>query len=63
MKPTPKVAAGGIAGIAAGLLVVLANRLGLDLPAEAATGIVAIAIWGASFLKRDVSSPPKPLKP
>lgn len=57
MKPTPKVAAGGIAGIAAGVLVALANRFGLDMSAEVAAGIVAVAIWGASFLKRDVSSP------
>lgn len=62
LKPTPKVAAGGITGIAAGILVFVVKAIfKVDLPEEIAISIVGIATWLGSYLKRDKSSPaPKP---
>lgn len=53
LKPVPKVAAAGIGGAATGVVVVIANALGLDLPPEAAATIVWLGSLGAGYLKRD----------
>lgn len=64
LKPTPKVAAGGVSGLAAGLLVFIAKSvLKIDLPEEIAISIVGIATWAGSYLKRDKSSPVAEAKP
>ena len=61
LKPTPKVAAGGITGLATGLLVFIAKAvLKVDLPEEVAISIVGVATWLGAYLKRDKSSPAKP---
>jgi hypothetical protein len=57
LKPKPKIAATGIAGVLAGGLVVIANALGLDMPPEVATSIVAVAMFAAGYLKKDKKVP------
>lgn len=59
LKPTPKMAATGISGAAATILVVVAKALGLDLPPEAAAALVLLAAYVAGFWKKDSSSPVK----
>jgi hypothetical protein len=56
LKPTPKIAATGLSGAVATVLIVIAKELGLDLSAEAAAGIVFLATTGAGYLKRDRTS-------
>jgi uncharacterized protein (DUF697 family) len=51
-KPTPKVAATGIAGIAATVLVIIADALGLNLPPEVAAAVVAAIAFAAGYLKK-----------
>lgn len=53
LKPVPKMAATGISGAAATILVVVANALGLDLPPEVATSIVAVVMFGAGYIWPD----------
>lgn len=50
--PTPKVAAAGTGGAAAAVLVTIAQAFGVDLPPEAAAGIVALVAFAAGYLKR-----------
>jgi hypothetical protein len=50
--PRPKVAAAGAGGAFATVLVVIANAAGVDLPPEAASGIVAVVAFAAGYLKR-----------
>lgn len=57
LKPTPKLTAVGIGGALGTILVAVANALGLDLPPEVASGVVAIISFGFGFRKRDISSP------
>jgi hypothetical protein len=57
MKPVPKVAATGIAGAAASILVVVANALGVDMPPEVAASVVAVVMFAAGYLKRDKKIP------
>lgn len=65
LKPTPKATAGGVSGLAAGLLVYIVKAaLKVDLPEEVAISAVGVATWLGTYLKRDKSSPaPKPVKP
>jgi hypothetical protein len=51
-KPVPKVAAAGSGGVAATLLITLAQALGVELPPEVAAGIVAVVAFAAGYLKR-----------
>jgi hypothetical protein len=54
LKPVPKVAAVGVGGVAATLIVVMAKRLlKIDVPPDVATGIVAIALFGFGFATKD----------
>jgi hypothetical protein len=50
--PTPKVAAAGLGGAGAFLLVTVANAVGLDLPPEVAGAVVALVSFAAGYLKR-----------
>lgn len=52
LKPTPKVAAAGLGGATAIVLVAVANAAGLDLPPEAASAVVALLSFGAAYWKR-----------
>lgn len=51
-KPVPKVAAAGIGGALAAILVAVANALGLDLSPEVAAAVVTVVSFGAGYLKR-----------
>jgi uncharacterized protein (DUF697 family) len=53
LKPTPKIAATGITGAVATVLIVIAKEFGLDLSPEAAAGLVFLATTGAGYLKKD----------
>lgn len=53
LKPVPKVAATGYSAVAGTILVIIANALGLDLPPEAAAGIVALIAFVGGFIKKD----------
>jgi hypothetical protein len=53
LKPVPKVAATGISGIAAGIVVFIAKQLGLDVPLEVATSFVAVVMFAGGYLKKD----------
>lgn len=52
LAPQPKVAAGGIAGAVALVLVWVAGLAGLDVPAEVAAAVVMVLSFAASYLKR-----------
>ena len=51
MKPQGKVAAGGIAGAAAVVLVWVSAQLGLDVPAEVAASFVVLVQFAGAYLK------------
>lgn len=51
MKPQPKVAAGGIAGAAAVVIVWGAEQAGLNVPTEVAVSIVAVIQFLGAYLK------------
>lgn len=51
MKPTPKVAATGIAGAATVVVVYIAGLLGLDVPATVASALTIIFASGAGYIK------------
>lgn len=55
--PEPKVAAAGAGGAFATVLVVIANALGLDLPPEVASGLVAIVAFVSGYFKRNKPKP------
>lgn len=61
LKPTPKIAAAGTAGIATTIIVFLASRVAhVDLPEEIAAGLGAFVTWLFGYLRRDKSSPAPP---
>jgi hypothetical protein len=47
----PKVAASGVAGAATILLVFVAEKLGLEVPAEVASAFTVILSFAAGYLK------------
>jgi putative flippase GtrA len=49
LKPQPKVAAGGIGGAAALVIIWVAGLLGLDVPAEVAAAIVGLVSFGVAY--------------
>lgn len=51
MKPTPKVAAGGIAGAIAVCLVWTAGQAGIDMPGEVGAAFAFLITAGASYIK------------
>jgi len=53
LKPTPKMAATGLAFPPALVLVWILGQFGVDMPAEVAGGVVAIIMWLAGYLKSD----------
>jgi len=53
LKPTPKMAATGLAFGPAIVLVWFAGQLGIDMPAEVAAGIVGGIMWLAGYLKSE----------
>ena len=55
--PTPKMAAAGITGAVAIVLVWLAGLFGLEVPPEVAAAVAAILAFGAGYFKRDATSP------
>ncbi|WP_153008332.1 MULTISPECIES: hypothetical protein [Rhodococcus] len=54
-KPTAKVAATGIAGSIAIVLIWVAGLAGIDMPAEVAAAITAIIAFGAGYMKKSES--------
>ena len=48
--PTRKIAATGIGGAAATVLIWLAAQFGMEIPAEVAAGIVALIAAGAGYM-------------
>jgi hypothetical protein len=55
--PTPKVAATGVGGAAAVLVVWVAGKLGFTIGPEPAAAIALLLSAAAGYLKRDRSSP------
>lgn len=53
LRPRPKVAAAGAGGGAVTLIILIAAQLGLDLPPEVASAIVAIISFGAGYFKSE----------
>ena len=53
LTPQPKVAAGGVAGAVAVVLIWVAGLFGLDVPAEVAGSVVVVLMFATSYLKRD----------
>ena len=51
-KPDSKVAAGGIAGAIATVLVWTSGVAGLEMPAEVGAGFATLIIFAASYIKR-----------
>lgn len=51
LAPVAKVAAAGVAGAAATVLVYVADLLGLELPAVVAAAIVAVLAFAAGYLR------------
>lgn len=52
MKPDSKVAAGGIAGAIATVLVWVGAQVGIDMPAEVGAGFATLIIFAASYIKK-----------
>lgn len=51
LKPQSKVAAGGIGGAAAVLIVWTAGELGVEMPAEVGAAIATLIGFAAAYLK------------
>ncbi len=54
-RPTAKVAATGIAGSVAIVLIWVAGQFGIDMPAEVAAALTAIIAFGAGYMKKSKS--------
>lgn len=52
-KPTPKVAAAGVGGSLAVVLVWVAGLAGVEMPAEVAAAVALLLSFGAGYLKRE----------
>lgn len=52
-KPTPKVAAVGVGGALAIVLVWVAGLAGIDMPAEVAAAISVLVTFAAGYFKKD----------
>jgi hypothetical protein len=50
MKPSRKVAAGGMAGALTTIVVFIATQLGLDVPAEVAAAVTTLFATGLAYL-------------
>lgn len=53
VKPTRKVAAGSVAGLAATVIVSVASANGVDVPPDAAAGLTALLGLIASWATKD----------
>lgn len=53
LKPTPKMAATGLAFGPAIVLVWILGQFGVDMPAEVAGAVVASIMWLAGYFKSD----------
>lgn len=51
MKPQPKVAAGGVGGAAAVLIVWVAGEFGISMPAEVGAAIATLLGFAAAYFK------------
>jgi len=52
-KPTPKVAAAGVGGSLAVVIVWVAGIAGVEVPAEVAAAIALLLSFAAGYLKRE----------
>ncbi len=52
-KPRPKVAAAGIAGALATVVVFALSQAGIVLPAEVVAALVTLVAFGAGYLKTE----------
>jgi len=50
-KPVPKLAAAGIGGAAATLIVFVAGQLGLEVPGDVGAAIATIVAFAAGYLR------------
>lgn len=55
--PTPKMAAAGVSGALALVIVWVAGMFGVEVPPEVAAAATVIISFAAGYLKRDTSSP------
>lgn len=51
MKPTSKVAAGGVAGALTIILVYVLAEVGVDLPPEVASAVTTVISTAAAYLR------------
>jgi|694.fasta_scaffold136609_5 hypothetical protein len=51
MKPVPKVAAAGIGGAVATLIVYLASVAGVEVPGDVGAAIATVVAFAAGYLK------------
>jgi hypothetical protein len=51
--PTPKMRAVAGSGMATGVLLYVAGRLGLTVPVEVAEAIVLVGAWIGGYVKRE----------
>ncbi len=51
-NPQPKVAAAGVAGALATIIVFIAAQSGVDVTAEVAAALTALIAFAAGYLKR-----------
>lgn len=51
MKPVPKVAAAGIGGAVATLVVYLASLAGAEVPGDVGAAIATVVAFAAAYLK------------
>lgn len=60
LKPVPKVAAAGTAGVAATVIIIVAQMAKVDIPPEVAAGVVAIVTFAIGWWKKDHTKPAAP---
>ena len=51
MKPVPKVAAAGIGGAVATIVVYIAAQVGVEIPGDVGAAIATVVAFAAAYLK------------
>jgi len=51
MKPVPKVAAAGIGGAVATIVVFVASSLGFEIPGDVGAAIATVVAFAAAYLR------------
>jgi putative flippase GtrA len=51
MKPVPKVAAAGIGGAVATIVVYIASQVGVEIPGDVGAALATVVAFAAAYLK------------